>query len=489
MICNKTEDQLINYLLNTLKQAEAAEIEKHLSSCQKCQRRYETLEKTRSMLRAWKPVNPPPDLKQKVMDDIQAQKLIEEKNSKGSSFITAEREKTETQTAKPKTTPMVLLKTVINYKITAFASAVLLIMGIVLGVNFINQLSAPDVVWGELVEKIEGIDFYTFKSQSISMDIQGTFVNQQTNKYYISKDGFRIDRHYPWIFYDIMDYASWLDKTYITVFPEIKKYTRILLTDERINRMGFLDDPRLFIKLLMSFNYTNLGNKIIDGKEAEGIEISNPKFGKMGFESCIVGIWVDIDTNLPILLDIETISGHGRVESKIVFNTFEWNREYDSSLFEPNLSGYSLMAEVESMPINQESTIEALKTFSQVADGKYPSSLEHTQTLIEVNNLYYKIYKEKMGKGFLFWEAEDFDWEGNTSLHSHLMTASMFYGELFNNDKEVAYYGEKVTANDVDLPLMRWKIADDEYKVIFADLSIEEVSEEELAGLEEALNN
>lgn len=79
MICNKTEDQLINYLLNTLKQAEAAEIEKHLSSCQKCQRRYETLQKTRSMLRAWKPVNPPPDLKQKVMDNIQAQKLIEEK--------------------------------------------------------------------------------------------------------------------------------------------------------------------------------------------------------------------------------------------------------------------------------------------------------------------------------------------------------------------------------------------------------------------------
>jgi hypothetical protein len=41
----------------------------------------------------------------------------------------------------------------------------------------------------------------------------------------------------------------------------------------------------------------------------------------------------------------------------------------------------------------------------------------------------------------------------------------------------------------VDLPLIRWRITDDEFRVIFADLRIEDVSEDELIGLEEALND
>jgi hypothetical protein len=489
MTCNKNEDQLIKYLLNTLEQAEAVEIENHLSSCQKCQRCYETLQMARGLLKAWKSVNPPSDLKQKVMDDMRAQKIIEEKSFNQSLLITKEGEMTETKTESPKTTPMVLLKTIINYKITAFASAVVIIIGIVLGVNFINKTSTPGVAWGKVVEKIENIEFYSFKAQLISMGIPGSFVSQHIDRYHISKNGFRIDRFYPWIFYDIITYASWVDKTYTTLFPEVRKYTRTLLTDEYTGGMHLRADPRDFIKAFMSYNYRKLGRKIIDGQEVEGIEINDPKFGKFGFEGCIAKIWVNVATNLPVLFELEGTSGHGTVETKMVFDNFNWDVEYDSSLFEPDLSGYSLMAEVESMPINEESTIGALQRFSQLADGKYPRSLDHTHTRREVNNLYYKMFKERMGKGHLFWEDEDFDWEGYTSLHSLLNAACMFYAKLFNRDKEVVYHGEKVTANDVDLPLIRWRITDDEFRVIFADLRIEDVSEDELIGLEEALND
>jgi hypothetical protein len=490
MNCNKVKDQLIDYLLNTLNQGGRDKLETHLVSCPKCQQKLESFKKAWILFGKWEPDIPSSDLGQirhKVIENIRVQKLIEEKSSKESLFITTEREKTETQTARPKTSPVSLLKTIINYKIMAFASAAVIIIGIVFGVNIINKLSMPDVVWGELVERIEGIDFYTFKSQSISMDIQGTFVNQQTNKYYISRDGFRIDRHFPWIYYDIIGYASWSDKIYTTVFPEIKKYTRVFLTDERINRMSFLDDPKLFIKLLMTFNYTKLSSRIIDGKKIEGIEVNDPKFGKMGLENCVARLWVDMDTKLPMLLEVEGTSGHGTVETKIVFNSFEWDGEFDESIFEPDLSGYSLMAEVESLPVNEESAIEALQKFSEVAGGKYPSNLLHTQAIIEINNIYYKMYKERMGKGFLFWEEEDFDWESYTALHEHLLTACMFYGELFDKDKEVIYHGKKITANDSDLPLMRWKISNDEYRVMFGDLRIKNESLAELAELEATL--
>ena len=60
----------------------------------------------------------------------------------------------------------------------------------------------------------------------------------------------------------------------------------------------------------------------------------------------------------------------------------------------------------------------------------------------------------------------------------------MFYGKLVKENKDVAYYGDKVTAQDVDKVLMRWKISDNEYRVIFGDLSTLDVGAEKLAELE-----
>jgi len=491
MNCNKMEDQLIDYLLNILNHEDRGKLDSHLGSCLKCQQKLESFKKAWILLEKWKPFISPSDLrqiKQEVMDNIRAQNLIEEKSSKESFISTIESEKRKAQIGRQKTSKVLIWKTIINNKIIASATAAAIVIGILLGVNFINKLSVPGVVWGQLVERIENIDFYTYRTRSISLDIHGTFVGQQTSHFYVWKDGFRMDRHFPWINYDIIQYTSWLDKTFISVHPEIKKYTRTLLTDEYINRMHFREDPRLSIKMFMSYNYTKLGRKIVDGQEAEGIEINDPKFGKFGFEGCIAQIWVNVDTNLPVLLELEGTSGHGIVETKVISENFKWNGEYDESIVEPDLSEYSLVAEVESIPVNEESVVLALHKFSELVNGKYPSSLANSSATVEIIMTYLKIHKEKMGTGFLFWQEEDFDWEGYTALHSLLNTTCTFYAELFNTDKEIVYHGEKVTADDSDLPLMRWKITDDKYRVLFGDLSVEDVSEEQLTELEEALN-
>jgi len=62
--------------------------------------------------------------------------------------------------------------------------------------------------------------------------------------------------------------------------------------------------------------------------------------------------------------------------------------------------------------------------------------------------------------------------------------ACLFYGKLVKEDKDVAYYGEKVTTQDIEKVLMRWKISDQKYRVIFGDLSTLDVSYEELVELE-----
>jgi hypothetical protein len=63
--------------------------------------------------------------------------------------------------------------------------------------------------------------------------------------------------------------------------------------------------------------------------------------------------------------------------------------------------------------------------------------------------------------------------------------ACLFYGKLVKENKDAAYYGDTVTAQDVEKVLLRWKISDEKYRVIFGDLSTLDVSYEELTRLEQ----
>lgn len=68
-----------------------------------------------------------------------------------------------------------------------------------------------------------------------------------------------------------------------------------------------------------------------------------------------------------------------------------------------------------------------------------------------------------------------------------LMTLTMFPLMLAGQGAEPVYHGYVVTPSDAELPLMRWKVSDGQYRVIFGDLHAETVTAEVLAELEAAL--
>ena len=69
-----------------------------------------------------------------------------------------------------------------------------------------------------------------------------------------------------------------------------------------------------------------------------------------------------------------------------------------------------------------------------------------------------------------------------------VQSLGMFYMTLVQGKKEPVYYGDKVVAADSNTVLMRWKISDNEYRVIYGDLTAENVSTEQLAELEAAIS-
>ncbi|MHC4433822.1 MAG: hypothetical protein ACYTBS_18425, partial [Planctomycetota bacterium] len=67
---------------------------------------------------------------------------------------------------------------------------------------------------------------------------------------------------------------------------------------------------------------------------------------------------------------------------------------------------------------------------------------------------------------------------------SNLKYGAQHFGKLEAEGREAVYYGETVTAADSNKVLVRWKLDEGKYRVIFGDLRIEDVSADRLAEWE-----
>jgi hypothetical protein len=279
--------------------------------------------------------------------------------------------------------------------------------------------------------------------------------------------------------YTKIEYGSSLDNTFIAAYPEIKKYTRFILPEQNVYRIQEFDLVP-YLKMLSTFNHKKLESKIIDEKEAVGFEIIDPKFGKDWSEISMAQILIDMETTLPVMYEFLATVVNEDGMARVVLDNFEWYETDDEGIFEPDFSEYQLVAEIEVGSINEETVILTLQRFSEVSSGRYPVGLDSSSALLELN----RIFKRRAGGKHFYWEEEDFEWEDYAFLQSHLQVTGRFYGELFIEYEDVAYHGHVVTANDRDLPVLRWKISDDEYRVLFGDLRVEDVSATVLAELE-----
>ncbi len=72
-----------------------------------------------------------------------------------------------------------------------------------------------------------------------------------------------------------------------------------------------------------------------------------------------------------------------------------------------------------------------------------------------------------------------------TSELADILPAASFYAQLVG--KDAVYHGDRVTAENPELVLLRWKVSEGIYRVVFGDLSAANYSVEELAEFEAAL--
>jgi len=247
------------------------------------------------------------------------------------------------------------------------------------------------------------------------------------------------------------------------------------------------NDPRLMIKQILECKYESLGISTIDGIEVEGFQTSDPNYlgGMMG--QVDIKIWVDVVTQLPVRSEMNMQMDE--IHMHAVMHDFQWDVTVDATEFEPVIpEDYTTLAggPIKMPAFDEQTAIRGLELFAELT-GQYPEELDLMNIIAKVSEaMGSKLAQERMQQ-----ENRDIiEQERTRELTEKIMPITglaAFYMKLVQDNKAPAYYGNIVTPEDVDQVLLRWKVSDNDYRVIFGDLHTETVDADVLAELENAL--
>jgi len=287
-------------------------------------------------------------------------------------------------------------------------------------------------------------------------------------------------------------------KAALMIMPEQKKYTRMEFDDDLLVRMKKQNnDPRDMVKQIMNCEYTELGRSVIDGVEVEGFQTTDPSFAGGAMENIDIILWVDVKNQLPVRCEMDFKMNEQMQMSGVIYD-YQWDIPIDAAEFEPVIPEDYTAFPTDGMKMpsmTEEAAVEGLKFFDEIF-GKYPKKLNLMNLMQEFSAL--KDSENLTDAGLKLKEEMDQKPEDMNQLQEEqikkvmdlmqpIQSLGMFYMTLVQDKKEPAYYGESVGPGDADAVLLRWKLSDDQYRVIYGDLSAEDVTAEELAELERAV--
>jgi hypothetical protein len=256
----------------------------------------------------------------------------------------------------------------------------------------------------------------------------------------------------------------------ITLYPSTKDYTRH--PPRQDNFPSPLDEPENAAKFCARAERQR-GVKLIDGKQARGFVLDVKKIDPdRPVTSDFMEMWLDVETNLPILVHTKMMR-EDFTSDKVAH--FQWNIELDPKLFDPTPpEGYKddtpkpLLLEEQTRRI-----AEAFRVYAEACGGHYPqrrciaSSTELMELAANLGLQGWPPAAEHLQKG-----PYAIAREGYREVH---------YVETCRPD--VVYNGKTVGPRDKDKVLLRWKLDDGRYEVIYGDLHSETVTAQRLATL------
>ena len=390
--------------------------------------------------------------------------------------------------------------------IAKLAAAAVIIIAVIVGVNhFIGPVNVTSVALADVLVRIEQAKTFAYK---MTITVTGVMMpgtpakEKQTeatiiisSEYGMKMESTTVDANSGEQTIQQM-YMIPNDRAMVMVMPGQKKYIRMEFSEDLLARMKKQNnDPRETVKQIMGCNYTELGRSKIDGIEVQGFETADPRFMAGMAQQVKIKLWVDAATWLPVRQEMN-IQVNEQMQMHGVIYDYQWDIPVDASEFNPVIpqdyttilpGGYKLPSG------SEEEAIEGLRFCEQLI-GRYPKKIDMMNLMHEIVGIkdsnnpteaalkFKEELKEEMDK-----LPEEEKAKKIMDIMKPAQALGMFYMMLVQDKKEPVYHGESVGPGDVGLVLLRWKISDNQYRVIFGDLTAADVTAEELAKLEKVL--
>lgn len=222
---------------------------------------------------------------------------------------------------------------------------------------------------------------------------------------------------------------------------------------------GYIEFVRkVLMELKDSQKVVKLGEQEIEGRKAIG-------FSGRGNNNQELKIWADPKTAVPIRVELRL----GQL--LVVFKNFQFDEPIDDSQVSMEVpEGYKLEeAEIDFTKGTEEDFIKSLRVWAEVLlDGKFPDAIGTERYMKQMPLIGEKLAQSGLSKD----EAEKL---------AMALPRGMFFLQLLEIDDKYHYAGKGVKLGEADKAIFWYRPKEAEkYRVIYGDLSVKEVSKENL---------
>jgi outer membrane lipoprotein-sorting protein len=486
---------LTDYALRELPEEKSSEVKQHLADCKECRTE---VKKLQAVLKC-----------ADSMRELSADEQVID-SAKESLLEAVANEQTKQTTTRPPIRLDLIWSTIMKSRITKLAAAAVIIIAILAALPFLNN-GGHSITLAGVIDQMNKTNAYMY---TLEMKITGKLmpIAQESKIRVVVSDEYGMK----W-YVDMIDpnssktttqviYVVPEQKMVVTLMPETKQYIRMPFGVAILERMKQQNnDPRVIIKQIMKCKYDELDRAVIDGVEVQGFRTIDPEFlSAIGSDATSIELtlWVDVENWLPFRSEMDIISGEQMQVTGATYD-YRWNVPVQASDFDPVIpEDYKpFSTDGVMMPgMTEADAIEGLRLFAKIT-GRYPKKLNMMDVAQEitalvtdfenlpnlVDKLELKKLKDQMSQNNEMSEEEirNTVMKKTMEMMRPLQSIGYFYMILVADKKEPVYYGEFVGPDDANKVLLKWKESDDHHRVIFGDLTTEDLTAEQWKELEQ----
>jgi hypothetical protein len=246
-------------------------------------------------------------------------------------------------------------------------------------------------------------------------------------------------------------------------------------------------DPRTTLLKILTCDHQSIGFSEIDGKIVEGFQTTDPNYVERTKELEIVAtVWISTETKLPVRIE-ETLNWINGNQKLVVSDQFQWVIPLNASDFKVDIPEHYISLDIDLPPsgpiYDPNSAISGLRYYRE-EHQHYPKELEELESIV--------VFGPKLPQGLKDEQLREY-LRKNLGKHKLTMVplsgTIKLYRLLKDEERDWAYYGDRVTPDMPDAVLWRWSTPEGMYSVVLGDLSHIEVTKEELKAMEAKLPN